>query len=138
MKAGNEIVIGPNVHIQAGADFHAYIGPCTRSGSNGIVLASPSGEVQQSNTVKETQSDISIYPNPNNGTFEIEVKEQMGVCSVRITDTQGKLVFSKDRCDFTNQSRLSINVGSVETGIYIVQVEGEQNNYRSFKKLIIE
>lgn len=80
--------------------------------------------------------DFSIYPNPNNGNFNIKFTSQSSNdVEVIVHDIRGRQVFNKT---FQNNSVFNQNIqlNNVESGIYIVTVkDGER---KENKKIVIE
>lgn len=76
----------------------------------------------QTNNLKAT-----IYPNPTSTNFTIEMENE--VKSVEIYSLQGQKVL--------NSTAKNINVSGLSRGMYLVQIEDENNN-RSTQKLIVE
>jgi hypothetical protein len=65
---------------------------------------------------QEGQSDVSIYPNPNNGSFTIVMADVGQTCKVDIIDVQGRTVYSgsvtTDRIEVTH----------LAAGMYIARI----------------
>ena len=74
-------------------------------------------------------NNFNIYPNPNNGVFNIETTSNNS--NIKITDISGKVVFNNS----TNKSFNTIDLSSVKSGIYFIEVSN--NEGRSIKKIII-
>jgi len=90
------------------------------------------GIVQQS-----AGSNISIYPNPNKGSFTFTFTAlQSNEAEIKVLDVLGKTVYYK-KAGITQEHELKeIDLGKITTGIYIVQVKvGEKIINR---KIIIE
>ena len=77
------------------------------------------------NELSNSQNDITAYPNPNSGVFNIESK-QGGVKSIDIYDVTGRNVYSGTM----NNSTTKINIGEMPNGVYSVKVKtGEAIKY---------
>lgn len=76
-----------------------------------------------------SEPEFSLYPNPTNGSFQIQTKEA-GAISVKAFDISGKLVMSHS--DINTAQALSIN----EAGLYFIEVT--QNNHRSVSTLVVK
>ena len=76
----------------------------------------------------------TIYPNPNNGNFNLKISkfENLKMVKIQIYNVLGDVVFSKQPS--TNNEQLSTNLTS---GIYFIQVSNE-NNIISNQKIIIQ
>jgi large repetitive protein len=72
---------------------------------------------------------FSIYPNPNNGQFIIEL---VSVSVVSIVDVTGRVVFTQQ----LNAGRNTIELGNQSNGVYMVQVVN--NGQQTVQRLIIQ
>jgi hypothetical protein len=86
----------------------------------GITLSTDSNEINN--------SLIKIYPVPTNSFLNIDVKPTENLIKVSFYDTIGKLVKE------TNKQQ--INVGNLKTGMYMLVIETDQNNY--YKSILVE
>jgi hypothetical protein len=75
-----------------------------------------------------SKNKVSIYPNPSNGIVGIHTIEAV---TLNILDIMGKVVFSIK--NITNDS--NINLSSLQKGMYLVKVTGENTNHT--EKLIL-
>ena len=82
-------------------------------------------------------NSISIFPNPNNGTFRIvaQTSTQKAV-QLKLFSAIGQLVYSEQMLPVANKIEKDVSVGSIAAGIYLLQIT--VNNKPSYKKLIIE
>lgn len=80
--------------------------------------------------VEESTSDFTIYPNPSNGVFNIELTRE-DVADVRIFDVAGREVY-QGQVD----GSATIDLDGLRPGIYSVSVM--QNNELSIKRMIVE
>jgi hypothetical protein len=77
------------------------------------------------------ESNISIYPNPSNGSFKVNVKVE-GLKVVSLIDYTGKVISEKSSEDTV----FGFNESRVSSGVYIVKIK--TNKGVSTKKVIIE
>ncbi|MBC7643127.1 MAG: T9SS type A sorting domain-containing protein [Flavobacterium sp.] len=78
--------------------------------------------------------NFSIEPNPNNGTFKINLKEQLNDYSIEIFDVTGRNVFENN---FKNQDlQQIISLKNTTTGIYFINFKSD--NSILTRKIIIE
>jgi|GEM_PF-5966017 len=89
---------------------------------NGVITTG----IEQSSAINHTQ----IYPNPNNGNFIINTKEEENQ-SLKIFDVTGKLMLSE-----TLNAKKNIDVSYLIDGIYFLQTETKTGTY--MQKLLIE
>jgi len=73
---------------------------------------------------------ISIYPNPNNGNFTLDIEQVKGNARIEIMNYSGKVIYQKE---FTaNGSHTTdINVSDMAKGIYILSFIDENRSYIS-------
>lgn len=76
---------------------------------------------------------IVLYPNPNNGIFEITLSNNNVFESVSIFDITGRLVFKQNNI---NNDSLTVNLTSSNSGIYTVVVKSEIGNFNT--KIVIK
>ncbi len=67
-----------------------------------------------SEALQNPNSEIQIFPNPSNGNFKIDLKDQ--VSSVSIFDTQGRLIRSMDGVQGVQ------SIEELKTGLYLIQL----------------
>ena len=79
------------------------------------------------------QEELSIYPNPNHGEFNIQVSSISGNSKGEIYNTLGELVYS---CDLKD-TLTSVNLIELPTGIYFVRII-ENGKEVSQKRLVKE
>jgi len=73
-------------------------------------------------------SDIKVYPNPNDGIFNIEIEGLTGKnLDIRIFDLSGIQIYHKQETIFDTSPTLSINMEGIGKGMYIIQIiSGDQ------------
>ena len=81
----------------------------------------PQNNTHTTNLNKATGKDkqISIYPNPNNGTFVIEPNTSAKQ-TVMVYDVTGKVVLTQ-----TINGKTSIDAGSLNEGVYNISISSE-------------
>jgi len=96
-----------------------------------ITVLDPTGIAE--NTSKE---DISIYPNPSNGNFQLQIntsqfakKLDLGIYTV-----QGKRVYSK--ADMQQQTSSNIEISDLPKGIYFLRLFDGKDNY--YRKIVVQ
>ena len=81
-----------------------------------------------------SQNDFEIYPNPNNGNFEVELKNGSNVnAKITIYNIVGKLIYENDVNDTTLIKSIKLN--NVPNGIYFVKLKSNTVNFT--KKIIV-
>ena len=79
------------------------------------------------------QQQFAVYPNPTNGTFNINVKSSGDVLKVKVINVIGQLV---KEVEATQTNELQIDLQNQPSGIYYVQITRADNIYT--QKLIKE
>ena len=107
---------------------------CSNTYTKTVVVGS--GGIR-SRFVEETNQELtSIYPNPNNGEFNIEFSSNsLNNIIVDIYDIRGRIIFNKI-FEKTNSFSQKLNIGKVSKGIYIISINDGLK--KSIKKIVIE
>ncbi|HXB12641.1 MAG TPA: T9SS type A sorting domain-containing protein [Bacteroidia bacterium] len=82
--------------------------------------------------------DLKIYPNPNNGSFQLLISNyQLAINgTVEIYNLQGEKIYSKPLC--SANYALSINLFSQPNGVYLYRVVTDNGQLISKGKLVIQ
>ena len=100
---------------------------------NGCVTTSP--DIIISGTPAE---NIWVYPNPNNGIFQVRYYNNFGEpAKVIVLNAAGQLIFSKDYVIGEPYSRMDVNIANQPAGIYIVKVLSGNGKELAAKKIIV-
>jgi hypothetical protein len=75
-------------------------------------------------------SNISIFPNPNNGVFTIKNLDEISI--IKIYDISGRYFYTKENTSNTE----IIDLNFIEKGVYILQIENSNSTY--YHKIIIQ
>ena len=86
-----------------------------------------SGVLSVFNAVAKIDQLFSIYPNPSNGDFTVEVNANNA--EIMVTDLLGKVILK------SKITQLKTNLHLTENGIYIVYVSSNEGS--AIKKLIV-
>lgn len=82
-------------------------------------------------------SKVSVYPNPSNGQFEINIDQQVsGKLSLEILDLTGRLVYQKDLSNQSSPIRENIDLTHEAKGIYTLIIKNGSAVYQT--KLTIQ
>lgn len=81
------------------------------------------------------QNTISLYPNPNKGSFTIEMAKMNAECMIQVIDQSGRVVYEKKTIKSADLS-YNVDLNSVATGVYFVKVKTE--NATAVKRIIVE
>ena len=70
---------------------------------------------------------LVIYPNPNNGTFNILSRTDLpGKSHVEIYNLHGQVIYQKVLPAMLKNSSVRINPGDLSSGIYVMKITGDQ------------
>ena len=95
-----------------------------------FMLRANFGEVVESTVGldEENSSEISIYPNPSSGNFNLNISNvNTASVDVEITDVSGKVILSNIFNTTNGSVNESINISNVDDGVYIVRINGGQS-----------
>lgn len=84
----------------------------------------------------ESLENVKIYPNPNNGSFNLISKQNLNNAQIEVYNALGKVVYSIPSVNIFDESPISINLLGLEFGIYFIRVLHENSN--GMQKIIIE
>ena len=78
--------------------------------------------------------DFNLFPNPNNGTFNIQFSPKSEKVNVVVHDIRGRQIFEKN---YTNTGLFNeeIHLSNVQSGIYMVTVI--DGNQKQVKKIVV-
>ena len=92
---------------------------------------------QQVNSLNEFGlKDFRLYPNPNSGSFTVEfTSDSANDVEVLVHDMRGRQILSKS---YENSGMFSgsINLGNVETGVYMVTVQ--DGSRKEVKRIVVQ
>ena len=85
------------------------------------------------NSVNKLQKEnfISIFPNPNNGSFMLKIKDNLKPTTISIYNPLGKIIYNKTVIREENK----INITGQPNGIYFVLVEND--TMKVYEKIIL-
>lgn len=128
---GNGTNADGSIHVQKAYtgmldEFYIYNRAITASEVT-MVMNNTAGVVLSNENFNTKNLKATIYPNPTTDNFTIEIENELK--SVEIYSLHGQKVLTS--------STKNINVSNLSKGIYLVQIEDENNN-RSTQKLIVK
>ncbi|MEM7039155.1 MAG: T9SS type A sorting domain-containing protein, partial [Bacteroidota bacterium] len=124
-----------------GATSNCFI--ASNNGCYTVIATAANGCSGESNEICITALDIedalgggiSIFPNPNNGTFHVMPNEPiLEAVDVEVRDVAGRLVYFKSLAEL--KQKFLVSMQDLPKGVYLIRLTSE--NARSVKKLIIE
>jgi len=94
------------------------------------------GTVGSTTGISELNQSISVYPNPNNGTFTLEIQPiQSLTFDVRLFNSLSVVVYQQLNIAAYGKYSTEIRSGNLAEGIYTLTVTGKDTNY--IKKIVI-
>ncbi len=90
------------------------------------------------NEMAAAKNEINIYPDPNNGTFQLAAGTAMpaGNNRMEIYNMSGEIVYSSTLCG--NLSNLQVDMGSPAKGIYIYRVTSGTGSILGTGRFVVE
>ena len=67
---------------------------------------------------------VTVYPNPNDGLFNVEIANFSGDVQFEVIDLAGKIVY-RDVKNVSEGEPVNLNIQDVESGIYFLRLENE-------------
>ena len=93
-------------------------------------LAQPLAPTKTGINYQSNKNEITIYPNPSNGTFSLEVENYQNT-SVKIINLLGKVLFEEDI-----KSPQTVITIDIPAGIYFYQVKNKTDIIKSAKLVV--
>ena len=88
------------------------------------------------NNSRLSTADFKIYPNPNNGYFEISTPDlKEGIYVINIYSLEGSLMQSKSLDSNDEPANISIDLHNAPTGVYQVEI---LNNFEKITKKVVK
>ena len=92
------------------------LGGCTGQSNIISVIVNPCTGISETNN-----ADISVYPNPSQGAFTIELPATAEQLNVNITDATGRVLAQKGLASQTDRQQMHIE--GLAPGVYFVKIE---------------
>lgn len=120
-RAGNFIKLMPGFRAVDGSDFHAFIHPCNHGGNSFFKTAQEELLIEASTEVAKVEKEAWVYPNPNGGSFMLEMSENVDLeaLEIQIFNLSGKMVYLNKTI---NSSKVAINLEDLPRGLYLVRL----------------
>lgn len=75
----------------------------------------------------ENNELFRVYPNPTNDLLNIRINNYVGKVNIQVIDINGRIVNEYQNEDFNVEK--SINLNGLQTGIYVLKVNGDNVNF---------
>ncbi len=134
VNANSDEKIGRVAYFQPGErrenyDINSYYGQILR---NAVYWTATKTEVSNPNGIVSNSLTSSLYPNPSNGNFRLDVINSSEVL-IEVYDLQGRTVYSQK----FNQSSIQLNLSHLNHGVYMLRAtteNGQSAQHRLIKK----
>lgn len=128
--AGKEVLIKQDFDALEGSVFRAYIEDCT---GNFVKRQSTSSTSVQIVEAIKPEVKLSIYPNPSNGVFELQIENLISEAyQIEIYNINGNKVFAEN---IEKSTTKQVDISKYKAGLYFVRVITKEN---TFSKTIIK
>jgi hypothetical protein len=116
-----------NLTVDDAGTYHAVYtaaNGCTATSANVVIS-------------KATSDKVFIYPNPNDGRFQVRVYNQNENITVTVYDAKGGMVYQKSTTTAAPYTRIDVDLSQAASGQYLVDVRGAGGNRLGSKQIII-
>jgi hypothetical protein len=87
------------------------------------------------NGTNALSEEVSVYPNPTNSLFTVQLPYIEEEATIVVTDVAGKTILSRIVRD-SEGNKVSLNLGDVAKGMYFVEVSLGDEHFRT--KLVVQ
>ena len=128
---------GEVVGVHAGWDtlVYAVTNSCGFHSTTLYVYVRSASECGTAVTPVAGNAVMTLYPNPNQGTFVLEIPATNADATITITDMLGKTVVTRT-VDNTSGSRTTFNLAGMAAGNYLIRVNSGSEIFRT--KVVVE
>jgi hypothetical protein len=88
--------------------------------NNGCSSSSSNFNAQLGTVLENVEQQINLYPNPNSGSFTIDLPEGVELNILTVTDAYGKLVNTEYSASGTG---MFVNLSSIARGVYFLNYQ---------------
>lgn len=83
------------------------------------------------NALQQNKNQLSIYPNPNNGSFKVEIESESA--ELNLINTLGQIIYKQSLKNGINE----VNVKEIAKGFYSCVINSKEKNYK-YGKIFID
>lgn len=83
----------------------------------------------ENDEAKEDAPIITLYPNPNNGYFNVLIKNSQEQYVIKIVDLYGREVYKS----YANSTITEINLSNLASGVYVLTLSSSNETVQAFK-----
>lgn len=120
-RAGVQVHLLPGFSVEHLSLFRAEIGPCLSFEGCGFNFSTAPVAVSEDQETTNKEA-IQIYPNPTNGSINIQLPEHMFsvLVTIMITDATGRIIYEDRRSSIT--APINVDLSQMPTGLYFVTI----------------
>lgn len=124
-------------YAQYGIGAHDFTVTVTASGCEVTKTVTATLDACTGTGEKSNQIAVSVFPNPNHGSFNLEVNTPSSVMAdLVLTNSLGMIVYSEKAVNFSGKTIKGIDLQNVASGIYTLTLQsGEQ---RIVQKVVVK
>jgi hypothetical protein len=86
---------------------------------------------------KASSANVFIYPNPNDGRFQVRVYNQNEPVTVTVYDSRGSMVYQRTTTTSVPYTRIDVELSHAASGQYVVDVRGAGGSKLGAKQIVI-
>ncbi len=86
--------------------------------------------------IEKNHEQISIFPNPNNGHFDLEIDQNMENARLDIFDPIGRLVYRNNDLDLYKRAPQPIKIDHYTSGVYYIRISNDETVIQT--KFVVE
>jgi hypothetical protein len=75
----------------------------------------------------ESGPELTVFPNPNSGSFQLTIKDLTDIVSVRVINSTGEVIFREDDVEISGKHSKIIDLSVQPAGVYYLRVEGQHS-----------
>ena len=76
------------------------------------------------------RNDLTAYPNPTQGSFSVNLKQNYSNITLKILSIYGQEVYTKNYIDL---NKININISNLISGVYILEIINDKNETTTLK-----
>jgi hypothetical protein len=80
-------------------------------------------------------NNIKVYPNPNNGQFEVNFNGLNGAYDIVVRNIVGQTV-AQDRVNVSGNAQKRFNLSDMNKGIYLIEVQDQEGKSATYKVVV--
>ncbi len=116
-STGNIIVVGPT----NSSTYNYYVTGTDANGCSSVdTIALKVDKCTGITKITNQSSGLSVYPNPTNGEFTVELNNGL-TKNIQISDVTGRIILT----EVTSEDKATVNINAYSKGIYYVKIQSD-------------